>query len=170
LFKIHRYTWEPDFQLCLTDQAKSKTTIISFSEVLSHDALPIMQAVQMVDQLLSNAKELRSVSSKAQLPTSFYTSAAITMPRDLIHVSFTNLDSRQLDLYLLVETTGKEVSSDCSTSHGTLSDSTLDEELNFSIRYNQTLFAPESMEAMMRCWETLFENAQVSGRAPPYAL
>jgi len=159
---LHRYTWEPDFQICLTDRAKSKTTTISLSSILGHESLPMTGAVEMVEQLMSTAKELKSINlNSGSPPSSFYTTAAITMPRDWVHVSFTNLDSRQLDLYLLVETNaGQEGPSDGSCS--SLSTASLDDDMTFSIRYNQTLFAPETVEAMMRSWEALFENVQVS--------
>ena len=124
------------------------------------------KAVDMVEELLHTAKDL-SMYSDAQIEqlSSFRAGASVLMPRDWVHVSFASLDSRQLDLYLLVKGNGVVPAPGASASYiaSSLSSHSLnaDEELTFSIRYNQALFAPEMIEAMMRCWETLFENFQV---------
>ena len=117
----------------------NKTMCISLAGILSHESLPVMVAVDMVRDLVASGRKL---TPQAQDLIAFTT----TTPRDWVHISFnTNLDSKQLDLYLLVEP-----ASSAATGG-----------LTFSMRYNQKLFARDTMEAMMRCWETLLANVQV---------
>lgn len=67
----------------------------------------IHEAVDQVASLMNRAKDIRTLGSNVDLLAQpfYYTDS---LPREWVHVSFVNLDARQLDLYLKVHKDEKE--------------------------------------------------------------
>jgi len=149
--------------MCFNDGRK--TTCMNFSSILSHETLQVSKSIELVEQLLQNSKDVGTVQdSEIESLPSFHAGAFVLMPRDWVHVSYVNLDSRQLDLYLMVHSKEGLVGAPRTGSYVANSylAINMDDDLTFSIRYNRTLFAPEHIEGMMRSWESLLDNFQVS--------
>jgi len=68
------------------------------------DSLSVIEAVDKVSEMLEESLDLEEGDGVGMDLDEEAFSTSTALPRDWAHVSFVNIDSRELDLYLLVDT------------------------------------------------------------------
>lgn len=95
------YVREPDIEVGLV--CGGKTTGVPLHGVMSGEG-SLSSAIADVHTLLSGAADLSGLPDNADLSTAAFIapSGNASLPRDWCHMSYENVDKRQLDVYLLV--------------------------------------------------------------------